>query len=262
MEIDKAGLDRKIEELANKSKDAPKEFLVPEMRRFLSMLLGRYPHFMFYENDFHQIMESMETEYKCYFETDNFRKECECTRWWKRTYAGCNSQIEGFLADRNLRGALEKMGFTEKEFNPKTEIGKDEIPGVIRRYLACIGFLYPADDKLIVHPNMLLGQNGHALSEGDSPFLTRDIIRCPYHEESYGGRGGRLKENELWDYWKDLATLSIARLPEHIFYDAEHFREPSKRSKIIKEHLAAGRKLIPQRYVELKPKIEEFEWAI
>lgn len=255
--MDRKALEEKIAECSNGSRLAPKEFLLPEMRRFWNISLLEYPHFDIRESDFRQVREMLETEYMCYFETEKFRKQCECTTWWKRTYAGCNSQIEYFLLNEGLGDAAEKLGFGE-EFNPLKEIGKKELPKKIWRYLAGIGFLYPKGNRLIVHPNMLLGQNNSALSAGDSPFLTRDLIRCPYHEEH---DGGILEENELWDYWKDLAALSIARLPECILYRVEDFRNPEKRSDKIKNHLELGKKFLPQRYIELKPKMEKFEWV-
>ncbi len=106
---------------------------------------------------------------------------------------------------------------------------------------------------------MLIGQSRRGTA--DSSFLTRDLIRCPYHV-ACGGKEP-LSNEEMWGYWSDLLALTYADLPEHIHYSSEDFKDPSKiRDSRILEYLEIGRKLVPQRYVELESQIEEFDWYI
>lgn len=249
-------LDQKIKELSS-SALAPQQFLEPELRRILNTFMVVYPGMTFVDSNLAIFKENLEEEYLCYFTPETFLPTLNerRTTWWQMVYAGCNAQIEGFLLDNNLGKVLEKLGFGEK-IAPVKQIPKSELNESIRKYLQGIGYLYPSGENLLVHPNMLYAQRGHSRG-GDSPFLTRDLIRCPYHVCSHWW--GELKEEEFWDYWKDLACLAATDYPEYKLYSPENFH--GKRDAETQKCLELGQKLVPARYLELRPKMEAFEWV-
>ncbi|MFH1637337.1 MAG: hypothetical protein ABIB71_02840 [Candidatus Woesearchaeota archaeon] len=264
-DIDFDALDKKIQEFSNKSKKAPVEFLVPELRRFFNISIISYLSWCerdftkdFNDFFFDYALQKMENDYTCYFEREQFEKDLSRSSWWKATYAGCNAQIEHFLIGEGLAVAVQKLGF-EEEYKPVREIEKSELPEKIYRYFIGIGYLYPDKDKLIVHPNMLFSQVEKTLYGGDSTFLSRDLIRCPHLHVSGSTIEEPLSDEELWAFWSDLVALSLADLPEYRFYMPRDFRSsPNK----FQSTLELGRKLVPQRYIALEPKIEQFEWVL
>ncbi len=248
-------LDQKIKELSS-SALAPQQFLEPELRRILNTFLVVYPGTTFVDSNLAIFKQNLEEEYLCYFAPETFLSTLNerRTRWWQMVYAGCNAQIEGFLVENKLGETLEKLGFSEK-INPVKKIPKSELNEPVRKYLQGIGYLFPSGEDLFVHPNMLYAQLGHSHGK-DSPFLTRDLIRCPYHACSY--RWGELKEEEFWDYWKDLACLAATDYPEYKLYSPENFH--GKRDAETQQCLELGQKLVPSRYLELPPKMEPLDW--
>lgn len=256
-----AALDQRIEDHSKGSFKAPAEFLEAELRRLVNWYLvipcGMKPAEAT-ERFFGDRVKELEQEYRCYFERDEFVRNLKPSYHWKFTYAGCNAQIEYFLIENGLAAISEKLHLW-----PKT-IALKELPDPLRRYFIGIGYFYPLDNQtLVVHPNLLFGQLGMGATfrTADSSFLTRDLIRCPYHVADYWGWGEEvLSDHDLWNYWKNLLALSIGYLPEYIHYRPEHLRGKEPLTKELKEHLELGRKFVPTRYVELEPKIDHFEW--
>ncbi len=258
-------LDQKIKQYSQHSTKAPAEFLESEFRRSVNKYMVRFgplePRFSS-DRYFENIKDCIEREYQCYFETEKFLETLRPSHWWKFTYAGCNAQIEHFLIENDFAKALETIG-DAIETSPTRTISNTALPDTIRRYLIGIGYLYPsAVDTDVVHSNMLLGQLevNTPYATMDSPFLTRDLIRCPYHAvlDKYTKP---LSDHELWEYWKDILALSLAGLPEHILYRPEHFRKEEPFPSEQQAYLDIGRKLVPQRYVALEHKIETFSWC-
>lgn len=259
-------LDQKIKKQSQHSAKAPAEFLEAEFRRSVNRDIVRFgplePPFSsnkYFEN----IKDIIEQEYQCYFEQEKFLKDLQPAHLWQFTYAGCNAQIEWFLRENGFGEALETL-WDVIESSPTRTISNTALPHTIRRYLIGIGYLYPTTtDAVLVHPNMLLGQLGISApyATADSPFLTRDLIRCPYLAEEYGWMSPLLSDQEQWDYWKDLLALSLAGLPEHILYRPEHFRKEKPFPSEQQAYLDCGRKLVPQRYIAQEPKIEVFDWC-
>lgn len=288
-------LDKKITAVSQSSAKAPAEFLEAELRRYINRDLVIFPRYCPSENsaasfsrdvedwskaldrsqERGSLREKLEREYQCYFKPDDIMKELQPAFWWKSTYAGCNAQIELFLLENGLgevTGALWAEGLAKGigQWEEKYFFGgaPDSPRDNLRRYLIGIGYLYPrAGGEVKVHPNLLFGQDGHSATYAtmDSPFLTRDLIRCPYHEVLNSGwqDDNPLSDSELWCYWKDLVALSLAQLPEYILYTTGHLRgKDNHRNDVIAPALELGRKFVPQRYVELEPQIEKFEWHI
>ncbi|MEK6969125.1 MAG: hypothetical protein AABW48_01725 [Nanoarchaeota archaeon] len=257
---DKSVLDQKIKEASSNSAVAPQQFLEAELRRVLNAALIRFPGIAFSDHNLTIYKQNLEKEYLCYFAPETFLPELNKRRtsWWQRVYAGCNAEIEYFLFENKLGEALEKLGFGEK-IKPVKQIPKSELTEPIRNYLQGIGYLFPAGEDLLVHPNMLYAQLSPNHGK-DSPFLTRDLIRCPYHacNDNYDYDHWQLNDEELWDYWKDLVCLAFTDFPEHKLYSPKDFH--GEKDEITQHCLDLGRKLIPSRYLELQPKIEAFEW--
>ncbi len=257
---DKLVLDQKIKEVSSGSALAPQQFLEAELRRSLNTTMVMFPGIDFSDVSLTIYKQHLEEEYACYFTPEAFLPELneKRTNWWQMIYAGCNAQIEHFLVKNKLGEALEKLGFSD-EINPVKKIPKSELTEPLRKYLQGIGYLFPAGEDLLVHPNLLYAQLGHNRG-GDSPFLTRDLIRCPYHACNYDDWWDELKEEEMWDYWKDLACLAATDYPTHKLYRPENFH--GKKDEINQKCLELGRKLVPARYLELQPRMEPFEWIL
>lgn len=253
----KQDLDQKIKELSSSSALAPQQFLEPELRRILNTFMVDYPGMTFVDSDLATFKQNLEEEYLCYYTPETFLPTLNerRTSWLRMVYAGCNAQIEGFLLNNNFSMVLEKLGFGEK-IEPVKKISKSELTEPLRKYLQGIGYLFPSGEDLLVHPNMLYAQLGRSHGR-DSPFLTRDLIRCPYHVCSHWW--GELKEEELWGYWKDLACLAATDYPTHKLYRPDDFH--GKRDAETQQCLDLGRKLVPARYLELQPKMEAFDWV-
>lgn len=254
---DKSELDLKIKELSN-SAVAPSQFLEAELRRTTNIYMAVFPGTTFTDTDLKIFKQELEEEYLCYFTPETFLPALNERRikWWQRIYAGCNAQIEWFLAEHNFGEALEKLGFGE-QIAPVKQIPKSELNGQIRKYLQGIGYLFPSGENLLVHPNMLYAQLGRHHG-GDSPFLTRDLVRCPYYVCT--NYFHQLKEEEFWDYWKDLVSLAFTDFPEYKLYLPKDFH--GERDALTQQCLDLGQKLVPARYLELQPKIEPFEWIL
>ncbi|MBI2581588.1 hypothetical protein HYV87_00480 [Candidatus Woesearchaeota archaeon] len=251
-------VDRRIKLFSRRSTKAPSDFLENELRRLTNwyMVFSRLRGDEIDAHFLSGLVESLEIEYRCYFERNKFVRKLEPSSFWKFTYAGCNGQIEGFLEEQGLDVALQKLYRW-----PKT-IEKKELSDRLRRYFIGIGYLYPLDEEtLAVHQNFLFGQLGTQTTfrTADSSFLTRDLIRCPYHEAQYD-REEKLSDPELWNYWKDLLALSIGRLPQYVYYSPKHLRGEEDPTKLVKNRLRIGRRFAPSRYLELEPKIDIFEW--
>lgn len=260
-------LDQKIKQHSQHSTKAPVEFLEAELRRKVNRYMicfgplePRFSSDRYFENN----KDCIEREYQCYFEPKNFLENLQPAHWWQFTYAGCNAQIEEFLLENGFGKALETL-WDVIESSPTGTISNSALPDPIRRYLIGIGYLYPSTvDTVVVHSNLLLGQltMNAPYATGDSPFLTRDLIRCPYHEvhDDIGMVTRQLSDHELWDYWKDLLALSLADFPEYDLYMSKQFRKEEPLSLEQQAYLDFGRKLVPQRYIESEAKIETFEW--
>ncbi|HLD80027.1 MAG TPA: hypothetical protein VJA18_05710 [Candidatus Nanoarchaeia archaeon] len=257
MKRDLERIDRQLKRFSRRSTKAPSDFLENELRRLTNWyaVFSRLRDFEATTPFFANCVETLEREYQCYFERAKFRRRLKPSSFWKFTYAGCNGQIEGFLEEQGLDVALQKLYRW-----PKT-IEKKELSNPLRRYFMGIGYLHQLDDDtLTVHPNFLFAQLGTQTTfrTADSSFLSRDLIRCPYHEAQYD-REEKLSDTELWNYWKDLLALSVGRLPQYIYYSPEHLRGKDS-SELVKNRLRIGRRFVPSRYVELEPKIDRFEW--
>ncbi len=264
-------LEQRIKKISQNSVNAPAEFVTAELRRVLNrhIVVGEMNHSTFSPGDLDNIREQLEAEYQCYFEPQKFIQNLFPSPHWKFTYAGCNSQIENFLLENDLGKVLEALWSSglptgiqrleeEQFFKGPDGSSQDNL----RKYFIGIGYLYPQqEDRVKVHPNMLFGQlsSRATFATFDSSFLTRDLIRCPYHEVEHWRM---LSDMELWKYWKDLLALSLAQLPECILYRSEDFQRKEDPEKVILQKLEIGRKFVPQRYVELEPKIEQFEWYL
>jgi len=270
LEKDIENIDKKIRRASQKSKKGPQEFIEPELRRFVNLrwlLLGPEK---INNAFFDYAIEEIEQDYLCYFETEKYKSSLWPTGWWQFTYAGCNNQIERFLIENDIGEALQKLGFTE-QFDPVCEMPKKELPKSILRYFIGIGYLYPSGKNVIVHPNMLIGQQRRATYSADSPFLSRDLIRCPYHSvlNDWGSavneekNNSKLSDKELWGYWGNLVALTFGGLPEFIHYKPSYFKnQKSIKNKDLLYHLQIGKRLVPKRYTQLEPEIEKFEWNL
>ena len=247
-------LDGKIKSWTN-SKLAPKEFLEEELRRIINQIILKEIKWInfekvsayFNDNFFRRYKEELEIDFVNYFDPKNSEIIDNPLRNWKPTYAGCNGQIEWFLRENGLEENIEKLV-------RGAEIEPSELPTRLKKYFIGIGYLYPTEDKLIVHPNLQLAQIIPYFYSMDSTFLTRDLIRCPYHESNYSN----LTDKELWQYWTDLVALSMIGLIPHTLYLAEDF----KTKENFDSFLEVGKKLTPNRYVKLEPKIEKFDWLL
>lgn len=252
-----SSFDVPIKKHSQSSSYAPSEFLEPELRRRINWDAVIYDPPPDPEKFLASLMPRLEKEYRCYFERDTFVKDLKPGFWWKYVYAGCNAQIEIFLSKCGLGEAAEKLHSWPETIHPR------ELSEPLRRYLIGIGYLYPADEQtLAIHPNFLFAQLGMetTYSTADSPFLTRDLIRCPYH--AVGGNFVHdLSDMELWGYWKDLVALSMGRPSEYEFYRPEHFRGTEPLGKELQNDLELGRKFVPARYRELEPRLEQFAWV-
>ncbi len=266
--INIGSLDQKIKRHSQHSAKAPPEFLDAELRRSINMYIAcnknRIP-LLDFDIYFEDVRNSLEREYQCYFETEKFMDNLQPTHWWQFTYAGCNAQIEEFLRENGFGKALETI-WDVIENSPGRTIPNTALPDTLRRYLIEIGYLFPQENAVIVHPNMLFGQltTETTYATIDSPFLTRDLIRCPYHAEiqswSSSWNSVQSSDQELWGYWKDLLALSLVRIPEHFLYTPKHFRKEEPLSSELQRFLDLGRKFVPARYVALEPGIEAFAW--
>ena len=273
-------LDQKIKNASQSSAKAPAAFLEAELRRWLNSFITVYTkkttprsdrELDFSNHELEGLREKLEADYQCYFEPEKFAESVRPSSWWKFTYAGCNAEIEHFLLENGLEEAAETLWSARLPAGIQQWEEKEFFKGLhgsprdnLRRYFIGIGYLYPQPDGNVkVHPNLLFGQQATETTYAtmDSPFLTRDLIRCPYHEAE--GWKKPLSDAELWKYWQDLLALSLAGLPEHILYLSENFRgEDNYQSEIIVPTLKLGRTFVPQRYVELEPHIEKFEWHL
>jgi hypothetical protein len=273
-------LDQKIEQWSHTSSQAPQPFLEAECRREINRCLIIPPPIrrlddalldkFFPDHFFQQVLQDLEGEYLCYFAPEQFAEKVQedwrGTLEWKYVYGGCSAQIEGFLKENGLEEVMEKLGVGET-FHPVQEIRKKDIPEGIRRYFIGIGYLYPEQEKLLVHPNLLMAQRTRFRYSVDSPFLSRDLIRCPYHEAYDGWGNPPLTDQELWQYWSDLVGLSLAGLPEAKLYFPKDLRNKHDRDyhmiDIGDRHrplLRLGKQLVPQRYIEVQQRIEQFSW--
>ncbi|MBT3297924.1 hypothetical protein HN385_03305 [archaeon] len=256
-----------IKTWANKSDKAPTEFLEAELRRRANRSLMAHFNMDVKEKNFEDMLEFLEQEYQCYFETDKFKQDLEATSWWQFTYAGCNAQIQHFLMGNNFKDFMGQLGF-EENFNPLEQVSKSELNNdVCAEFLINIGYLYPKNEEiLIVHKNLLGAQN--LFREGlDTYFLTRDLIRCPYfYQRDKNLKGLNLSNQKLWDYWKSLVTLSFGGAGNYVTYYADDFIEDKPiRTRIKqddKQYFKEGKLFVPQRYLELEPEIEKFDWIM
>jgi hypothetical protein len=260
-------LDAVIKKLSKTSKKAPSEFIQAELRRWANTFLVKYSGTDYAERYLADDVEAIEEDYACYFETNKFKRRLKQTSWWKYTYAGCNGQIEFFLDDHGLDKLLEKLGLSSP-FKPVRSVPASEINEPLRRYFIGIGYLYPQGETMLLHPNALFGQKTGRMS-ADSPFLSRDLIRCPYHEALHGNIGDALNDPELWQYWTDLCALTLAGLPQYTHYSPAHLRgekfivpDIRGRKRDYSPYLEYGRKLVPERYKSVGYKIENFEWVL
>ncbi len=263
-------IDSRIREWSRTSDKAPSDFLEAEYRRSLNIWLVRgYTKRLgsdehegsFYAQWFERVRERIEWEFQAYFEREKIENSLRPKHWWQNVYAGCNAQIEHFLVDNGFAKAAETLGWTDP-WRSVRGVEKSAVPEPIQRYLIGIGYLYPQGDTILVHPNVVRAQGDGLYQTTDSAFLTRDLIRCPHREADAKYRPDLLSEEEMWAYWSDLAALSIADLPEYIHYSAAHRWGTSECDTFVRWHLDVGRELVPQRYVELEPKIETYDWLI
>jgi hypothetical protein len=97
----------------------------------------------------------------------------------------------------------------------------------------------------------LLAQFRPGGAGGDTPFLTRDLIRAPYLAVE---RERKLTGEKMWEFWRTLVTLAYAGLPE---YEIPHIGDTSGK---YNEYLQHGARLVPKRYLELHPVVETFDW--
>lgn len=265
--------ERAIKKQSRKSLIAPPEFLEAELRRWCTryaLFYGMDSLQKFSGQDFERVVETLESDYQCYFETAKFMETVQPNSWWKFTYAGCNAQIEGFLLDNGFAEVAEhlweggisagiKRWEEEDFFKPKQNSPNDRL----LRYLIGIGYLYPQEEgRVKVHPNLLFAQLGTRTTfhTTDSSFLTRDLIRCPYYEANGQRWQESISDQELWNYWRDLVTLSVGDLPEYRLYLREDFQGKRKLQPEVQRAFALGRRIVPRRYVALEPVVERFEW--
>ncbi len=263
--------DPHIKKVSQQSSKAPADFLEAELRRWINVLKLPNSNYVLSEENWKQMVSDLEQEYRCYFERDLFVPTLKQKNWnFKFIYAGCNSQIEEALDQRGLQEALTVLGCNHSPCQIVGEVPRESLREDVAAYLVGIGYLFPVGDVLKTHSNLVWGQLAHSHFSIDSPFLTRDLIRCPYHWLlKHDASEPLLSLNEAWEYWKDLCALSLSKIRENVMYSPSNFKKrdtleysSDMQERDIFAHLQYGQKLIPQRYCELKAKIEPFEWVI
>lgn len=236
---------------------APTEFMDAELRRSANILFLRNPEADIGRGFLEQQRILLEKEHQAYFNTLDFQKDLE-PAFWKPVYAGCNGQIEHFLIESGFEKTLDILVDAISR-GPETRIPQADIPERLLLYLTGIGYLYPQDNDVLVHRNMVMAQVSPYRYSADSSFLTRDLVRCPYFEaKSYEKL---MSPEQAWQYWSDLVAMSLAGLPEHNYYYPADFKSGYVGPK-LKLYLEVGRKLVPKRYIELEPGIERFNWVL
>ena len=266
-------LDKRIRLYASQAKSADPKFIEAELRRFVNKaLLYQYDNFFGDERwipDDAYLMhyrEKLEQEFQCYFEREKFAEERNPSSHfsWKSIYGASSAQVEGFAVDEGLNEVLPLLNFGKKgnvvkrrKFSSK----KGKKPSrALYYFLIQNGYLFPQGEKrAVVHTNLLNAYTGILPNSGDSHFLTRDLGRCPYHSNSHHEP---LTAEESWEYWKDLVALAMSPLYSEILYLPRHFKGEEHHRDSVQPCLELGRKLVPQRYVELEAKIEDFAWII
>lgn len=273
-------LDEKIKEYSKQSDVAPSKFLESEMRRFVNRVViveksfnEMFPMRTLEDKYLARLKGDLEEEYKCYFEQKVFVKEIEEIEEieqrpitfsnfdWKHIFGDSSSEVEHFVIEKGLVEILGNLDFGKtKKILQRREFPTTEL------YLFLIqnGYLYPTEKgNVVVHPNLLKAYSRIRPNSWDTPFLTRDLGRCPYLNNSYYKP---LNEEDSWEYWKDLIALARSPLRERRLYlskdfmSFKSFNELDTPREEILEYLELGRKLVPQRYIELEPKIEDFQW--
>lgn len=248
--------DELIQERAGRATIAPPEFVASELRRACMRYYD--PHFnqtLLEKKFYDQMGERSEQEYACYCKPE--ARNPRLISHWKSIYAGCNAQIESFLDENGFEVAFRELGFRSMrkykyavdEYVPTPYVLNTCLPDKIRLYLTGIGYLYPDGNRSIVHPNLLLAHTNTAF--GDTLFLTRDLIRAPYHAVE---RERELTGEQMWGYWRTLVTLAHSKIPEYTYPRIDD--PPEKYAAYLEE----GARLVPRRYLERDPVLETFDW--
>lgn len=264
-------LDARFKKWAQKSDTAPSEFVEAELRRVANMWLVRgWTKRLFEDDHIHtfpdnwcqDILAGIETEFRCYFEQEKVKKEIR-PGMWKHIYGGFDGTLEGFIHQHGFNEAAKTLGWNP--WNPVESVKSKKIPHLLRRYLIGIGYLYPQEggflqaDRVIVHPNHLRAQGKGIFNTSSIPFIPYLTSRLPMHAaESYQEQP--LTDDEMWEFFGQLVGMSMAGFPSRGPYGPREFREEPH--PYAKWHLDVGAHLIPQRYIELEPKIETFEWLV
>lgn len=265
-----AVLDEKIKKYSQQSVAAPPGFLEAEMRRFVNIdvivkksLDEIFPLRTPGDKYLASLKDDLEIEYKCYFEQNVFVEEMEKNPIrspnfaWKHIFGDSSSEVEHFVLENGLGKIIGDLDFGKT----KKTLKRRQFP-TTKLYLFLIqsGYLYPLKKgKVVVHPNLLKAYSQIRPNSWDTPFLTRDLGRGPYYSNSYEKP---LNEKESWEYWMNLIALAKSPLSERKLYLSRDFKRLSTPQEEVLECLELGRKFVPQRYIQLEPKIEDFQWVV
>ncbi len=252
----RAQFDAVIHERAERSTRAPADFVASELRRkYARRYNPRFDTWLLDADNCSAMADNIENEYVCYFRPEEY--EPFFGDGWKSVYAGCNAQIESFLDENGFEDVFRELGFRSTrryqyridEYVPTPHVKNSRLPDVLRLYLTGIGYLYPDGDRSIIHPNLFQAHTGSGF--GDTYFLTRDLIRAPYHAVN---DERKLTGEMMWNYWRTLVTLAHSDIPEYKYPRIDDAPE------LYGEYRAQGALFVPQRYLELKPVVETFDW--
>lgn len=245
-------------------------FFVNELRRNYQLFLPCTGH------DFKSkyFLEKIDKEYAVYFgDKKKLDKISKAFIFYKKIFGGCSTEIEHGIVDAGLFSELKKLssGSGELFFEPEREINGAKICPDILKLLIGRGYLFPiGDEKYVIHRNLVAacaGVNWFA----DSPFNRRDSARCPWLYKK------EIPKEDMWNYFCDLTALDFSDIGSYnncyhfvpdMFYGrkTEDKKLYSGYTQIITykvpKYLEYGRMLVPQRYCEKEPKIENFDWKL
>jgi len=300
--------DREIRRMSQGSAKAPAEFLEAELRKDLnywllnhgdSVLRGTLP---LPEIGSKFTITRLEENYQAYFDTQAYYRTLTnmtldpdnftiiIPQNWPEPvnvdpdqpppfkelvgemYGSDKKEVKTDLVAYGLPSALRTLGFGNP-FNPVKEVYSTELPEMARRYLIALGGLYPQSEKVIIHPNMILGNSGWSFIPGIQPNLNEDgLPLVQNYIKKYQNKIPRT-DAELWDYFGYLLCFQIGGRQEIYAAVMSQFLKAFERGneddgieldpippEKMDRFVALGRRFVPQRYLELEPKIEKFEW--
>ncbi|MBU0667254.1 MAG: hypothetical protein ABIC91_03765 [Nanoarchaeota archaeon] len=251
---------------ASYSDIAPSNFLKNELRRMVVIHGLRYlsdedgSAAWIGEKYVASMKQSLEEEYLCYHDFERFSPLLKNkSNIGSQIYASCNSQIEYFLKEFGMFDFLKKINIKNVSVNSSVNISDFDLQTPLRRYLIGTGNLFPIDEKnLVIHPNMFFIQINPWRYGSDHPFLSRDLVRCPYLYWN------KFSDKDMWNYWVDLVSLSAAENIDKPVrssgFRPESFYNNQELTDSIKQQLLLGHKLVPTRYNTLEAETESFDF--